>query len=112
MKLNPTGYSSAVGEVWVMATFKVKYCHKIFNIPEVRHRCSALLAEAMQHYEIRYTKLGFDEDHVHIQLDMGLLSKPDIAKNLEGYAGRKLLTEFSVAGEEIFLGFWPGESCV
>jgi hypothetical protein len=34
-KLNPTRYSSAVGEVWVMATFKTKYCHKVFDIPEV-----------------------------------------------------------------------------
>ncbi|MFH1399127.1 MAG: hypothetical protein ABIG95_03370 [Candidatus Woesearchaeota archaeon] len=39
MKFNPVGYSSAVGEIWVMATFKVKYCHKIFNFPLVRCVC-------------------------------------------------------------------------
>ena len=26
MKTNPTRYSSAVGEIWVMAPFKIKYC--------------------------------------------------------------------------------------
>ena len=31
MKFNPVRFSSAVGEIWVMATFKVKYCHKVFD---------------------------------------------------------------------------------
>ena len=52
MKTNPTRYSSAVGEVWVMATFKIKYCHKIF--------------------------------------DMGLYSKPQIAKKFRGYVAYNL----------------------
>ena len=90
MKTNPIRYSSAVGEVWVMATFKVKYCHKIFNIPFARKLCGALLEEAMQKNSIRYAKMGFDEDHVHIQLDMGLYSKPEIAKRLRGYVARRL----------------------
>ena len=51
MKQNPTRYSSAVGEVWVMATFKIKYCHKIFDILAVRQLCEALLFEAFQIYK-------------------------------------------------------------
>ncbi len=104
MKTNPVRYSSAVGEVWVMATFKVKYCHKIFTFTEVRTRCSALLAEAMDNNKIRYTKLGFDEDHVHIQLDIGLKSKPEIAKKLKGYTARKLLHEFPWLKKRYFWG--------
>ncbi len=85
MKTNPTRYSSAVGEVWVMATFKIKYCHKIFDILAVRLPCEALLYEAFQIYKIRCQKLAFDSDHVHMIIDMGLYSKPQIAKKLRGY---------------------------
>jgi len=90
-KENPTRYSSAVGEVWVMATFKAKYCHKIFDIVAVRQLCDALLHEAFVFYEIHCRKLAFDSDHVHIILDMGLYSKPELAKKLRGFVGRKLL---------------------
>ncbi len=91
-KLNPTRYSSAVGEVWVMTTFKVKYCHKIFDILGVRELTDALLKQAFCKYGVVCRKLAFDSDHVHIIMDLGLYSKPEIAKKLKGYVGRKLLT--------------------
>ncbi len=91
-KLNPIRYSSAVGEVWVMATFKVKYCHKIFDILGVRELTDALLYQAFEKYDINCRKLAFDSDHVHIILDIGLYSRPEIAKKLKGYVGRKLLS--------------------
>ena len=90
MKTNPTRYSSAVGEVWVMATFKIKFCHKIFDILAVRQLCEALLFEAFQIYKIRCRKLAFDADHVHIILDLGLYSKPQIAKKIRGYVASQL----------------------
>jgi len=104
MKMNPVRYSSAVGEVWVMATFKVKYCHKIFGFSVVRRVCGALLEEAMQKYRILYTKMGFDEDHVHIQLDRGLYSKPEIAKLLRGYGARRLFMVFPWLKKRYFWG--------
>ena len=91
MKLNPTRYSSAVGEIWVMATFKVKYCHKIFDVQGYRELTDALLHQAFDRYKINCRKLAFDSDHVHIILDMGLYSKVEIAKKIKGYVGRKLL---------------------
>ena len=91
-KQNPTRYSSAVGEVWVMTTFKIKYCHKVFDILGVRELTDALLNQAFCKYQITCRKLAFDSDHVHMILDMGLYSKPEIAKMLKGYVGRKLLT--------------------
>ena len=91
MKNNPTRYSSAVGEVWVMATFKVKYCHKIFDLEVVRQLCDALWHEAFVHYKINCQKLAFDSDHVHMIIDMGLYGKPELAKKLKGYVGRHLL---------------------
>jgi len=90
MKTNPTRYSSAVGEIWVMATFKVKYCHKIFDLLVVRQLCDALLHEAFALYNIRCWKLAFDSDHVHMILDLGLHSKIELAKELKGYVGKQL----------------------
>ena len=90
MKANPIRYSSAVGEVWVMATFKTKYCHKIFDILAVRLLCEALLFEAFQIYKIRCKKLAFAADHVHIILDLGLYGKPEIAKKIRGYVASQM----------------------
>ena len=90
MKLNPTRFSSAVGEVWVMATFKIKYCHKIFDIRAVRELTDALINEAYQIYGIRHRKLAFDSDHAHMIIDMGIYGKPEIAKKIKGYVAKKL----------------------
>ena len=90
MKTNPTRYSSAVGEIWVMATFKVKYCHKIFDILAVRLLCEALFMEAFQLYKINCRKMAFDSDHAHMIIDMGLYSKIEIAKKLKGYVASSL----------------------
>ena len=90
MKLKPTRFSSAVGEIWVMATFKIKYCHKIFDIVAVRQLCDALLHEAFAFYKIRCQKLAFDSDHVHIIVDMGLYSKIELAKKIKGFVAKEL----------------------
>ena len=89
-KINPTRYSSAVGEIWVMATFKVKYCHKIFDIIAVRQLCDALLQEAFAFYKINCQKLAFDSDHVHMILDLGLYSKIELAKKIKGFVAKQL----------------------
>ena len=90
MKTNPTRYSSAVGEIWVMATFKVKYSHKIFDMVAVRQLTDALLNQAFQLYKVRCRKLAFDSDHVHMILDLGLYSKVELAKKIKGYVGKVL----------------------
>jgi len=90
MKTNPTRYSSAVGEVWVMATFKVKYCNKIFDIKAVRELTEALFSEAFQFYKIRCQKISFDSDHVHMLIDMGIYSKPQLAKMLKAFVAKQL----------------------
>ena len=74
-----------------MATFKVKYCHKVFDVQGYRELADALLHQAFDLYEINCRKLAFDSDHVHIILDMGLYSKSEIAKESKGYVGKKLL---------------------
>ena len=90
MKLNPTRYSSANGEVWVMTTFKAKYCHKIFDNQAVRELTDALLNESFELYQIRCKKVAFDSDHVHMILDMGIYSKPELAKKIKGYVAKQM----------------------
>jgi len=90
MKFNPTRYSSAIGEIWVMATFKVKYCHKIFDLAVVRQLCDALLHEAFALYKIRCQKLAFDADHVHMIIDLGIYAKHEITKKIKGFVARRL----------------------
>jgi len=90
MKRNPTRYSSAVGEIWVMATFKIKYCHKIFDTRAIRELVDALFTEACDFYRITCRKRAFDSDHIHMILDMGLYSKIELAKKMRGYVARKL----------------------
>ncbi len=91
-KKNPTRYSSAVGEVWVMATFKIKYCHQIFKQDGIRLLCEALFHNAFSFYNITCKKISFDVDHVHMIVDLGLNSKPELAKKLKGYVAKKLFT--------------------
>ena len=107
-KQNPTRYSSAVGEIWVMATFKVKYCHKIFDDPLVRRLCEILFKKAFEKYNIVCRKMAFDADHVHIILDLGLYSKIDVAKKLKGFVGYKLLKNMQWVKKKYFWasGMW------
>jgi putative transposase len=103
-KENPARYSSAVGESWQHAMFKIKYCHDIFDNKEVREECDKLLDEASEKYEIPIEGKGFDSNHVHMKLDIGIYSKPEVAKRLRGYVGRKLLMKFPEMKKKLFWG--------
>ncbi len=96
MKFNPVRYSSQVGEVWAHFMFKVKYCHEIFDDFAYRNACHGLFLKALQKYGIRCKEdeLGFDSDHVHMVLDLGIKSKPQIAKELKGFVARKFFKLF------------------
>ena len=96
MKFNPIRYSSAVGEVWTHSMYKVKYCHPIFDTFAYRNAMRALFLKAFREYSIRCKEkeIGFDSNHVHMDLDLGLRSKPQIAKLLKGYTARKFFKLF------------------
>ena len=103
-KENPVRYSSAVGEAWQHSMFKVKYCHNIFDIKEVREECSRLFDEASQRYGIPIEGKGFDANHVHMKIDIGNYSRPEAAKNLRGYVAKKLLEKFPQIKQTLFWG--------
>ena len=104
MKFKPVRYSSAVGEIWVMATFKVKYCHNIFDMKPVRNMVDILLNEAFRYYNIRCRKLAFDSDHVHMIVDMGLYSKVELAKKIKGYTAKLLFRSMPWLKQKYFWG--------
>ncbi len=108
MKENPTRYSSAVGDVWSMMTLKVRYCHPVFDQPAIREFTDAVLTEALQYYEIRWAKKSFDNNHVHLILEVGIRSKPDIAKCLKGFTAPRIFKEFPWLRSRLFRGhgFW------
>ena len=112
MKFNPTRYSSQVGEVWAHFMFKVKYCHKIFDTFKYRSAATALFRKALRKYDIRCknNELGFDSEHVHMELDLGLKSRPQITKLLKGYVGRKFFKLFPELKKPKIEGglFWKG----
>ena len=110
MKFNPVRYSSQVGEVWAHFMFKVKYCHEIFDNFAYRNACHGLFLKALKKYGIRCKEdeLGFDNNHVHMVLDLGIKSKPQIAKELKGYVARKFFKLFPELKLQKHLGgkFW------
>ena len=105
---NPTRYSSAVGESWQHCEFKVKYCHCIFDDEIYREGMRTLLLEAAYEYEIPLGEIGFDNNHVHFMADMGLYSRPEVAKLLRGYTAKKFFAHFPEAKKKYFWdsGFW------
>ena len=97
-------HSSSVGRLWVHLAFKVKYCHKIFDLPEIKMRAETLLREAMNRYHIRCRELGIDRDHVHAVLDLGTRSVSHVVKLLKGYTAKHLLREYSFLKRQYFWG--------
>lgn len=108
MKFNPTRYSSAVGEVWIMMTLKTRYCHNVFDKKIIRDYTDVVLEEALLHYGIRWRKKAFDNNHVHLTLDMGIYSKPELAKMLKGYTAPLIFKKFWWLKSSLFRSgcFW------
>src|SRR3989344_3992999 len=108
MKSNPLRHSSCVGESIHHLMFKIKYCHPVFDIKEVRQETEQLFNEAFERYQIRCFGLGFDNNHVHGAVDLGLHSRPAAAKLLKGYVTKKLLQRFPELKKKYFWGsgFW------
>ncbi|HIH25688.1 IS200/IS605 family transposase [Candidatus Woesearchaeota archaeon] len=88
--------------------FKIKYCHKIFDDKQIRNYCEKLFQQACGKYDIEISELGFDNNHVHMLVDIGLYSRPQVAKMLKGYTAKKLLQKFPKIKKQYFWnsGLW------
>ncbi len=87
-------------------SFKVKYCHKIFDDKQVEKRCAEIFWKIdAEHDDMSLHEVGFDRDHVHIDIDCGPnYALKDIAKKFKGTSGRKLLKEFPYLKKKYFWG--------
>ena len=101
-------HSSCVGDSWVHAMFKVKYCHNVFDDVEVRAWLQAKLQEISDGYGMPIKKLGIDSNHLHMKLNIGIRSKPEAAKIFRGIIGRKIFQTFPMMKKKLFWksGFW------
>ncbi len=97
-------HSSSVGRNVLHMSFKVKYCHEIFNDAQVEKRCEEIFKKVSEEHRWFLREIGFDKDHVHITIDAGTKGPEDVAKALKGTSGRKLLTEFPYLKKTCFWG--------
>ncbi len=101
-------HSSCLGSSWCHAMFKVKYCHKIFDIEEVRIFIFNMLNQISASYDMPIEKVGFESDHVHFDVDIKLKSKPEAAKIFRGITGKRIFEKFPEIKKKYFWdsGFW------
>lgn len=97
-------HSSSVGSCWVHLAFKVKYCHRIFDIPAIKSRTEQLLRQTMDLHRIACRELGIDRDHIHFVLDLGISSLPEVVKLLKGCTAKQLLREYPSLKRQCFWG--------
>ena len=85
-------------------SFKVKYCHKIFKYERVEFICRNIFLRTAKEIGIDIQELGFDKDHVHMIVDIGIKSIPEVAKYLKGRSGYKILKAFPWLKRRYFWG--------
>src|SRR3989344_5386011 len=86
--------SSCVGNSWCHAMFKIKYCHRIFDIDEVRGYIAELIILISSLYNMPIKKMGFGDNHVYFRVDIKLRSKPEAAKIFREITAKKLFEKF------------------
>ena len=97
-------YAHGLSSIFVHMSFKVKYCHNVFDIKEFRDACEDCFKEGACNYEIDVTSIGFDSNHVHMILDLGKYREPDVRKWFKGTSGKKLLGRFPEIKKKYFWG--------
>jgi len=101
--------SSSVTRLEIHVSYKVRYCHKVFDFVEVKQRCQQIFFEVAALYSIKIIEIGFDGDHVHMDIQIRNTHRMcDVDKWFKGTSGRKLLEEFPEIKKEYFWGsgFW------
>lgn len=104
--------SSSITRIELHVSYKARYCHKVFDIVEVKQRCQEIFFEVAALHRIIITEIGFDGDHAH----MGIVIQNthrlcDVDKWFKGTSGRKLLDEFPEIKKRYFWnsGFWGSQ---
>ena len=101
--------SSARVRVVGQLVLKVKYCHPVFeDYAGVKERCEAILRDVLARNGAAVEAVGFDDNHVHLLVNLALNGLVELVKKLKGETARKLLSEFPSMKKERFWGsgFW------
>ena len=107
-------YAHAQIRIWVHISLKVKYCHEVFDIREFREACQEMMIQIFESHKIEYDRIGFDSNHFHTILDMGMWQISDLIKVMKGISGKKLLEKFPGIKQKYFYGsgLWSGTKYV
>jgi putative transposase len=101
--------SSSISRIEQHVSFKVKYCHNVFDFVEFRDRCRQILFEVAEKEKLLISEMGFERNHVHMTWQMLVYhSVSGLSKSLKGTSGKKLLKEFPEIKEKYFWdsGLW------
>lgn len=101
-------YAHGLSSIYVHMSFKVKYCHEVFDIKDFREACEDCFKDVAVDYDFAMLNIGFDSDHVHTIIDLGKYSEPEVRKLLKGTSGKKLLEQFPEIKKQFFWdsGLW------
>ena len=103
--------SSSITRLEAYVSFKVKYCHKVFDYVEFKKRCEEIFYKVAEKQDLIIEEMGFDRNHVHMTWLMRVYHRVDqLSKALKGTSGRKLLKEFPEIKKKYFWGsgLWSG----
>ena len=103
--------SSSYTRIVLHISFKVKYCHRVFDNPKFRNRCEEIFKKAEKDTGIAVQECGFAGDHVHMVWHiLPKQSISEIAKIFKGRSGWFLLKEFPEIKKQFFWssGLWAG----
>lgn len=101
--------SSSYTRIEIHVSYKVKYCHKVFDFVEVKERCAEIFYEVAAQQRVIIKEMGFDRNHVHMDTVIRNTHRLcDVDKAFKGTSGRKLLKEFPALKRRYFWGsgFW------
>jgi len=101
--------SSSVFRIEAHMSLKTKYCHNVFDIVEFKERCTELLLEAADVIGIEITELGYDRNHVHLDIRWMRISLSVDRDCKEAQGNHRKETPEGVSGrqEEVLLGLRP-----
>ena len=104
--------SSSITRIELHVSYKVRYCHKVFDFVEIKQRCQEIFFEVAALHRIVIKEIGFDGDHVHMDILIRNTQRLcDVDKIFKGTSGRKLLREFPEIKKNYFWGsgFWGSQ---
>ena len=103
--------SSSITRLEFHVSYKIMYCHKVFDFPEVKKRCEEIFFEVSRKYEFLIKEIGFKDEHVHLILLLKVTQSLDmVSKWLKGTSGYMILREFPEIKQKYFWGsgLWNG----